>query len=96
MLSDNKYFSERKAYTFFTLLGDVGGFNGAIIIFPLLLMSRYSGSMYNAAIKSEIPIRKSQKKTPLLRQKLLQAGTTQIEPLTGEDIRSLYGQVRCN
>ena len=61
-LSDNKYFSERKAYSLFTLLGDVGGFNGAIIILPVFLMSRYNESMYTAAIKQEIPIRKSQKK----------------------------------
>ena len=83
VLSDNKYFSERKAYKFFTLLGDFGGFNSAIIIFPIFLLSRYNSYMYNAAIMTEIPIRKLQKKkqeTSLLRQKL-QAGT-QIEPLT--------------
>ena len=33
---------ERSAYTLFTLLGDFGGFQGAIIIFPSFLMSFYS------------------------------------------------------
>ena len=61
-LAENMHFSERKSYTFFVLLGDVGGFNAAIIILPFFLISRYNEIMYNAAIKSEIPINKLPKK----------------------------------
>ena len=46
MLSTNKYVYERSVYTFFTLIGDVGGFNSAIIILPTFLMSIYSKRMY--------------------------------------------------
>ena len=46
MLADNKYIYERSVYTFFTLIGDVGGFNGAIIILPTFIMSIYSERMY--------------------------------------------------
>ena len=45
-LADNKYVYERSVYTFFALIGDVGGFNGAIIILPTFIMSIYSERMY--------------------------------------------------
>ena len=46
VLADNKYVYERSVYTFFTLIGDVGGFNGAVIILPAFIMSIYSERMY--------------------------------------------------
>ena len=49
-ISDNKYKSERSVYTFFTLIGDVGGFNSAIIILPGYLMAKYSAKMYSSSI----------------------------------------------
>ena len=58
MLSSNKYVYERSVYTFFTLIGDVGGFNGAIIILPTFLMAIYSERMYQGSIQEEIPARR--------------------------------------
>ena len=49
-LSANKYIYERSVYTIFTLLGDVGGFNGAIIILPTFLMAIYNERMYQGSI----------------------------------------------
>ena len=49
-LSTNKYVYERSVYTFFTLIGDVGGFNGAIVILPTFLMAMYSERMYQGSI----------------------------------------------
>ena len=49
-ISDNKYIFERNVYTFFTLIGDVGGFNGAIIILPTFVMAIYSKRMYKGSI----------------------------------------------
>ena len=46
-------------YTVFTMIGDIGGFNGAIIILPMFLLSMYSGRMYSSSIQEEIPVRKS-------------------------------------
>ena len=60
-LSDNKYTSERKFYTVLTLIGDLGGFNGAIIILPAYIMSKYSEKMYTADIMEEIPVSKTKK-----------------------------------
>ena len=37
-----------EVYTVFSLLGDIGGFNGAIIILPAYFMAIYSERMYNA------------------------------------------------
>ena len=45
-LSANKYVYERSVYTFFTLIGDVGGFNGAIVILPTFLVALYNQRMY--------------------------------------------------
>ena len=38
-LAETKYESQRQVYTFFTMIGDIGGFNGAIIILPAYLMT---------------------------------------------------------
>lgn len=61
-LSDTKYESERQVYTFFTMIGDIGGFNSAIIILPAFLMTQYSDRMYTAAIQEEIPRRETRKR----------------------------------
>ena len=49
-LADTKIIYERQVYTFFTMLGDLGGFNGAIVIFPAFVMSWYSEKMYQKSI----------------------------------------------
>ena len=49
-LSENKYIYERSVYTFFNLIADVGGFNGAIIILPTFVMAIYSKRMYKGSI----------------------------------------------
>ena len=61
ILADTIYEYERQAYTSFTLLGDVGGFNSAIFIFPTFLMSHYSSRMYNSSVSTEIPVKKKNK-----------------------------------
>ena len=45
-LSNIKNTYERKAYTFFLLLGDTGGFNGSIITVCSVFMSYYAAAMY--------------------------------------------------
>ena len=61
-LSDLKYEYERSVYTFFSLIGDVGGFNGAIVILPTLFITIYSEKMYKGAITEQIPTRKEKKR----------------------------------
>ena len=39
-------------------MGDVGGFNGAIIIFPSYLMSWYAARRFNSSIYEDMPIKK--------------------------------------
>ena len=56
--------SERKTYTIFTMLGDIGGFNTAINILPTFILAQYSGRMYSSSIKKEIPVRKTKKRRP--------------------------------
>ena len=45
-LADVRHERERQVYTIFTMIGDIGGFNGAIIIFPAFFMTHYSSLMY--------------------------------------------------
>ena len=69
-LSNLKYQYERSVYTVFTLIGDVGGFNGAIVILPTFIMTIYSERMFKGAISEEIPTRKKN------RSSAYQANTT--------------------
>ena len=68
---------ERKQYTIFMLLSDLGGFNGAIIIFPSYIMSFYSERQYKSSVASQTPIRKirgkkkNKKDLPELQKSLL-------------------------
>ena len=72
---------ERQVYTFMTLIGDVGGFNGAIILFPTFFMSFYSSFMFNQSIEKELPTRRTNKKASLtLRDRLSE--NVPIEALT--------------
>lgn len=57
-LSDKRHSLERTAYTFFQLLGDVGGFNGAIILFPSFIMSYLSECLFRQSLAKQIPTRK--------------------------------------
>ena len=50
VLSNKLHASERQVYTFFTLIGDLGGFNDGITIIPAFLLSFYSSRMFNASI----------------------------------------------
>ena len=52
------HYLQRVQYTFFSLLGDVGGFNGAIIIFPSYFMSWYAARRFNSSIYEDMPIKK--------------------------------------
>ena len=61
-LSDQQLAYERNAYTLFALLGDVGGFNAAILIFPGYIMSFYSARMYQSSVNSDMPTRKRARK----------------------------------
>ena len=40
-----------------TLVGDVGGFNGAAIIFPLYFLSFFSEMMFKQAVAEDMPVK---------------------------------------
>ena len=42
-----------------TLIGDLGGFNGAIMLIPTLMMSIYSKTMFESSLEQEIPVRRA-------------------------------------
>ena len=41
-----------------TLIGDVGGFNGAMVLLPTYLLSYFSFVMYKWTITEEMPVKK--------------------------------------
>ena len=45
-LADTRSFYERSQYTLFTLMGDFGGFNAAIIALPAFFMNFYTARMF--------------------------------------------------
>ena len=45
-ISEKSMTYERSAYTLFQLLGDVGGFNAAIMILPYYFLQIYSERMF--------------------------------------------------
>ena len=62
-LSDIKRTYERSAYTFMILIGDIGGFNAAVFIFPAFLMSWYNEKMFKSSLYEELPVKKKKSKT---------------------------------
>ena len=50
VLSNVLHQTERKVYSVFTMIGDIGGFNGAIIILPSYILASYSARMYSSSI----------------------------------------------
>ena len=46
---------ERQVYTYFYLIGDIGGFNAAVVLFPAYLMHFYSQQMFKSQILKEMP-----------------------------------------
>ena len=61
-LANKMMTAERSKYTLFVLLGDIGGFNGAIMILPAYLMSFYSEKMYQQAVAGQTPVRSRRKR----------------------------------
>lgn len=56
-LSDITFNYARSKYTVFALLGDFGGFNGAIVMVPAFLMSFYAPSSFQQSLVSKTPTR---------------------------------------
>ena len=62
-LSDIKRIYVRQAYTFMTLIGDIGGFNSAVLVFPVYLMAWYSERMYQSSVYQELPVKKKNRRS---------------------------------
>ena len=89
ILDNKKVESERSKYTFFILLGDLGGFNGAIMIFPAYVMSFYSSRMYQKAISGELPVRKPRPKRGKTPPKLSGQVLEGQQSLSNTDVSSI-------
>ena len=56
-LADKSKTYEREVYTFMEMLGDFGGFNDGIMLFPAILMSIYSNKMFLQSLFSKLPVK---------------------------------------
>ena len=76
-----------------TLIGDVGGFNSAIILLPSFIMTFYSNRKYNESIQKEIPIRsrKRDPKSGLLHEKI-ESGVP-IDSLSAIDLAEIFRHI---
>ena len=52
------------------MLGDIGGFNSAIIILPTYVIKLYSEKMFNDSLSEQIPVRQSRKRNKNYSKKL--------------------------
>ena len=55
-------------YTFLILIGDIGGFQGAIFMIPAFFLSFYSPKMFEKSLLEDMPIKKKQHKRRRNRQ----------------------------
>ena len=62
-LSEIKRTYERQAYTFMTLLGDIGGFNSVVYVLPALFMAQYGERMYQSSVYQELPVKKKNQRS---------------------------------
>ena len=73
-LSDKKKEMSRSAYTFFMMIGDMGGFYGAVVGAVSYAMSWYSARMFQTSVFAEMPYKKrknrSKRRANALRKKL--------------------------
>ena len=67
-LSDIKRTYVRQAYTFMSFIGNFGGFKAAILIFPALLMAKYSERMYQSSVYQELPVKKKKQRSSSFNQ----------------------------
>ena len=58
ILSNKKYEHERKVYTILILVGDIGGFQGAIFMIPAFFLSFYTPKMFEKSLLQDMPIKK--------------------------------------
>ena len=58
VISGQKYEHERRFYTLMSLIGDFGGFQGAIIMFPVFFLSFYASNMFESSLLEGTPVKK--------------------------------------
>ena len=84
-MDETKHYYERQVYTFLQLLGDFGGFYGAIVMAPSFILSFYSPKMFDSDLISTVPSQKSQSKNKVKSQ--VKAGT--FDKLTERHVQSI-------
>ena len=61
-LGKNIEIIERTRYNFWDILGDVGGFNGALLLFQGFIMNFWSSTLFRSNLAEEVPVRRVRKK----------------------------------
>ena len=61
-LSNKIHTYERQIYTIFTVVSDIGGFYGAIVIIPTFFVQFYSSRLFSASLQKELPVRRTKRK----------------------------------
>ena len=62
VLSDKFWNIERQRYSMMNVLGDFGGFNDGLVIFPSALMGIYSSYFFTRMVAKEVPVKKRRNK----------------------------------
>ena len=75
------------------MLGDIGGFNSAVMIFPAYLMSIYADRMYKKAITEETPTHKRKNSQRNGMPVALSDGHSSQSGLSQTDLSSILNQI---
>ena len=77
------------------LIGDIGGFNGAVFILPAFLLSWYNEKMFSASLYEELPVKKKKSKTNSysMLQRKIASNQSLNDGLGPDDINSLINEV---
>ena len=62
VLSDKFWNIERQRYSAMNLLGDFGGFNDGLMIFPSAIMGVYGSYFFTRMVAKEVPVKKRRNK----------------------------------
>ena len=76
------------------LIGDIGGFNGAVFIFPAFFLSWYNQKMFTSSLYEELPVKKKKSKDNSYSslQRKIASNQSFNDGLAPDDISSLISE----
>lgn len=93
-MSSQRFNHERSFYNFMKVIGDIGGFNGAIVMFPAFFLSFFSPKMFEGSLLMDVPVKRRgpKRKNPNSLDKRLARGQD-VGTLDQGDVESILEEL---